>query len=47
MYLQQGSYTPSEKHLPEITFPQKHLAETTLPRIYISLKVHFPQITFL
>ena len=30
----------------KLHFPEKHVAETTLSRIYISLNVHFPEITF-
>ena len=39
-------YTSPKNTFQKIHFPEKHLAETTLSRIYISLNVHFPEITF-
>ena len=39
-------YTSPKNTFQKFYFPEKHLAETTLSRTYISLNVHFPEITF-
>ena len=39
-------YTSPKNAFQKLHFPEKHLAETTLSRIYISLNVNFPEITF-
>ena len=39
-------YTSPKNTFQKLHFPEKHLAETTLSRTYISLNVHFPEITF-
>ena len=38
-------YTSPKNTFQKLYFPKKHLAETALSRTYISLIVHFPEIT--
>ena len=39
-------YTSPKNIFQKLHFPEKHLAETILTRMYISLNVHLPEITF-